>query len=232
MKKIALAVLLFAGVSLNAFAADVTVNIDGKNIVVTDTTSIGSDKEFLDPSKFEKGIYVMAVADTIATRYPNAEKIIAERLAIQGFKIADSLENSSAAIVFRTNGALNLADADKAAANSYLPNGQQLASGAGVAITAISLGIPGIVGSIAGLVFQTDSNLVVTGQFHANPIFHEGVFANSIQSKDKDGSKDGLLKVYYNLESGKEASDDIVLKMAADQWIVRFMKKQQVVAAK
>ena len=36
------------------------------------------------------------------------------------------------------------------------------------------------------------------------------------------------LKVFYKLEKGKEASDDIVLKMAIDQWIKEYVIQDEV----
>ena len=171
------------------------------------------------------GIYI--IAGSVDQRYPNAEKAIAEVFKTHGFKIADSLESSAVAFQFTTMMALDIARADKAAAYSALPNAGQVASG-GLQLAGASMnsagriaggGATGAVGFLAGALFETDSKLIITGTYAKKPIYTKGWTSRGMRSSTSDGDGWNVAKVFYKLEKGKEASDDVVLKMAIEEWI-------------
>lgn len=216
-------------VSLGAFAKDDPVTIDGKNILVTDFSESGFGSSQVHSNDFKGGVYI--IAGSVDQRFQNAEKAMAEMFKAHGIKVADTLETSSMAIVVNTMLALDIAKADQAAAYTSGPNAGQVIAGGGQMVGAVynSLhaaagGVGGLVGFAAGALFNTDSKLVISVTTAKNPKYTKGWAARGVRSTlDSGGDNSGVAKVFYKLEKGKEASDDIVLKMAIDQWIKHFV---------
>lgn len=214
-----------------AFAADDPVTIDGKHILVTDVSESGFGNKQIHSSVYNGGgVYI--IAGSVDQRFPNAEKAIAELFKAHGIAVADSLETSSVAMVFNTLGALELAKADQEIAYSAAPNANQVATGGAQLVTAVMStsgkiaggGATGVVGFVAGALFNSDSKLVISVQSFQKPEYTKGFGGRGVQSTiGWDGIKHGVAKVFYKLEKGKEASDDVVLKMAVDQWIKHYM---------
>jgi hypothetical protein len=86
------------------------------------------NKLSLKKKDIENGVYVYLGENS---PFPNVKKMIEEILLEKGFKVSDSLENSSLSLVFSFDGSLDIARADKQAANSNLPNGGQVATHVG-----------------------------------------------------------------------------------------------------
>ena len=88
-------------------------------------------------------------------------------------------------------------------------------------------GAVGLVGFVAGQLFDTDTKLVIMARTFKKPVFPKSADGSRMgintSSTDKDGLTMGGLKVFYKLEKGKEASDDVVLKMAVNQWIKHYI---------
>lgn len=198
--------------SINAFAKDELVTIDGKNITVTDF-----DESFLSSSKkhksseFNNGVYIIATCICMDNpRFKNAEKAIATVFKKHGIKIADNLKDSSKKISFTTGVSLDIGRADRQAANSFMPNHGQVASMSGqIAGAAMSGGAGGLVGFAIGALWNTDSKLLIQG--------------NVVDSSNQDDWQLHSATIFYNLEKGKEATDDVVLKMAVEQWIKHYV---------
>ncbi len=152
----------------------------------------------------------------------------------KGFKVTDKFEGCSAAFTFTVNGSLDLVSANKQAAYSAMPNSQQIASGAGNLAHAVITGInsggggaAGLAGFVIGQLFDTDSKLGIVASFQKDPVKSKGFFGEKISGSD-DEHYSGVANIHYKLEKGKEASDDIVLKMAVDEWIDHFMPVRNV----
>ncbi len=215
-------------ITFSVYAKDQTVTIDGKNILVTEISEPGFGNSKIHSNDMKGGVYI--IAGTVDSRFPNASNLIAERFKLLGIPVATSLENSSMAIQFNTMLALDMAKADRQAANSYVPNADQVIGGGiqmmgAVLSTASSAGggATGLVGFIAGQLFNTDTKLVIAGLVAKNPIYTKGWGARGMRSSKNNGDSFGVARVFYKLEKGKEASDAVVLKMAIDQWIKRFV---------
>ena len=217
-------------ISTGVFAKDEPVPIDGKHIVVTDVAEPGFYNKQIHSSIFNGGgAYI--IAGTVNHRFPNAEKAIAEIFRSHGIPVADSLETSSVAMVFTTWLALDMANADQMAAHVHIPNAGQIATegtqmlGAVMAFADVATGVAVALAGFAAELLNTDTKLVISVSSYKQPVYRHGRGGSSIgtDSKDSDAMSYGLAKIYYKLEYGKEASDDVVLKMAVDQWIKHYV---------
>lgn len=212
-------------ISVAAFAKDQTVVIDGKNIVVTDVSNAGFiGNNVLHANDLSKGVYIMVTnGSNIDSRLPGAEKIIADVFRSYGIKIAANMEDSGYAIGWTSGVSLDMVRADRMATHTAMPNGNQVAAISGQAIgAALSAGPAGLVGYAAGALFNTDSKLLIQAIVFKDPAIGKvGLFGvRGITSSKTDLNS---ATVFYKLEKGKEAPDDIVLKMAVDQWVKRFV---------
>jgi hypothetical protein len=217
---------LFAFViSVGAFATDQPVSIDGRNIVVTDFSEAGFGNDKLGSKDVGKGVYVFAgpsITPILSERLPNAERIIAERLKMQGVKVVDKLEDADLAIYFSTSLSLNMVKADHQAANSLAPNADQFAAVSGQLINAVlTAGPAGLVGYAAGALFNTDSKLLVQAMIFKKPYYGKSMFGKTVIKSDDVSTQ--AAKIFYKLEKDKEAPDDVVLKMVADQWTKHYV---------
>ena len=222
--KLVLAGILGTVLSVGAFAEEAKiagVEIDGKKIAIESVGKHG-DERILHSKDLQDGIYIVAVAGPYSkTIYPNATNIIRERFAASGFKVVDKAEGSALGIQFFTMGALDLENADKAAAASILPTANQVGINApGFVLGVANVGIAGGIAYIAGGLLQSSSKAVMSGFSLLKPNDNK-MFKSSSAEKDPQFS-DGI-KVNYKLEKENKASDDIVLKMVTDQWIKSFL---------
>jgi hypothetical protein len=215
--------ILIAMTSISSFAKDESVIIDDKKIVVTDSSKSMAGSTVIKNSNLNDGVYI--VAGNLKNRFPNAEKVIIDRFKLHGIKVSDDMEKSSVAIGFDTPNGLDMAKADQSAAHSSLPSVGKVGSMGAQAVGAVlSGGAAGLVGFAVGALWDTDSYLSVSAVSHVKPVYKTGFFnIKSFVSSVDDGIHNHYAKVSYKLEKGKEASDDVVLKMAVDQWIKNFI---------
>ena len=227
MDKAIWAALMAMVFSVAAYAKDEPITIDGKHILVTDVSKSGYGNGQLHSADFKNGVYI--VAGSLDQRFPNAEKAIAESFKAKGLPVVDKLEDAGVAIVFNTMLSLDLAKADQAAKYSAMPNAGQVVSGAGgLAGAAMNSagriaggGATGVVGYLAGALFETDSKLIISAISYKSPSAIKTWRGNFIKANDGDSAE--TAKVFYKLEKGKEASINVVLKMAVDQWISQYV---------
>lgn len=226
---------IFAGLMVIMLAGCSTmkgdpVAIDGKHILVTDVSEPGFFNSKIHSNIMKGGVYI--IAGSVDNRFPNAEKAMAEMFKANGIAVADSLETASVAIVVNTMLALDMASADRQAANSAMPNASQVASGGGQLIGAVLSGARsaaggggGLVGFVAGALFNTDSKLLILVTAYKKPVYRKGFAGRGVgsDSKDSDAHAGAVAKIFFKLEKGKEAPDDVVLKMAMDQWIKHYV---------
>lgn len=223
MKKILFVSLITILFSANTFAKDETFAIDGKNIVVTDVSASSSGR--LHQNELKNGVYIMVSnGPNIDSHLINAEKSIKSVFESYGIKTSDNMENSSIAIRWGSNLALDMVKADQQAANTLMPTHNQVASMSSQVIgAAMSGGVVGLAGFALGALYNTDSKLLIQAISYKDPVMGKvGLFGLSkgIQSSSYEVQN---ATVFYKLEKGKEASDDVVLKMAVDQWIKHFI---------
>ena len=160
-------------------------------------------------------------------RLQNAERVIGEVFKSHEIKICDKLDNCSMAFTFYTMLALDIVRADRAAAYTPAPNigqvvggvGQMIGSGINSAGTAAG-SAGGLVGFAIGALFNTDSKLYISAMEFKNPTRLENSHGSFVTSND---AHQAGASVFYRLEKGKEATDDVVLKMAVDEWIKHFV---------
>jgi hypothetical protein len=153
--------------------------------------------------------------------------VIGEVFKSHGIKVSDTLENSSMALTFTTLLALDMARADLAAAYTPMPNSGQVIGGSvqmlGAGINSIGTpagGAGGVLGFAMGAMFNTDSKLYISAMEFKNPSSLQnshGSFVHSADVHQAGGS------VFYRLEKGNQAADDVVLKMAVNEWIKHFV---------
>lgn len=218
--------------SVNAFSVDQIFESDGKKVVITSSEineSMGHGADKYKTNEFGKnGIYIVVTNGTLGLlndRMPNAEREVSELFKKNGFNIAESIESADAVIAFNAVGSLSIVDANNSAANSALPNKAQIASVGGQIINGVLTGgvIPGLVGAAAVLIYNPDSKVMLSGMVVKNAYVRKGWVGNgALVSKDeKYGSS--FLKTTYKLEKNNEAPANIVLEMAVDQWIKKFV---------
>ena len=193
-----------------------------------------SDMPNLKEESLDNGIYIIACNGAIDKRLPNVENEISNIFKNKGFKISDTLEGSSYAIAFSINGDIDIVKADKQVAHSALPNANQVANHVGTLANSVLSGVGNGVGGATGLagwviaeMLQTDSNFKISTTLFKNPTKYKGFLGERIKGSD-DVRYGTAAFVFYKLEKGKEASDDIVLKMAVNEWIDHFMPVQNV----
>jgi hypothetical protein len=226
-------VLIGLMVSMNAIAKDEQVTIDGKNITVTDVDKVGFFKpDPIHSNDLKDGVCVISDA------YPNIARIIRERLVLNGIKPLESLhgdvilgtsEKCKYLISLSGFGSIDISNVEKQAAYSALPTAGQVVGGGGQMIgsvvnsarSAAGGGAGGLIGFAIGALWSSDSKLVFQGSVITDPV---------IKIKDGRGlvadyCKFSLVttKIFYKLEKGKEATDDIVFKMAVDQWLKHYV---------
>ena len=197
LKKIS--VLLFsilASASTSVMAGtDVTVNIDGKNITITD----------IDHSIFSSERKFSTVTDASAVFISpdgvNIQRIVRERFELAGVHTVDKVEDSTISVLFLTTGSISMPNVDKAAEHSALLNQQQVTDNISPIAGSIVAGGPiGGIAYLAGFLFESNVKLI-----------------GSVQTKDGHATNTPMFN--YKLEKGKEASDDAVFKTLVDQWI-------------
>jgi len=224
-------IVLFASFfSIGAVAANdsaMGVIIDGKNIAITSvsTTPLISNK-VVSNLDFPDGIFINVSHVFGGPRYLNAEALVRERFSSQGIKVVDKMEGASAMMmVMIPGGSFNLADADKKAAYSSLPNTDQVLINSGAVAGALMTGGPAVlIGLAVGSLFPVDSKATISTMIFMKPVMEKGMFfGENIRSSLKDGEFSNGIYISYKLEKGKEATDDIALKMVTDQWIKKFV---------
>lgn len=228
MKKIILVALASLVInSLPAFAEEQMITIDGKQIVITEIDKMfGSSERKIDAKLLQGGIYVIAEAEIGGNRLPNAEALIKEQFAAAGIPISDTLESSAAAITFWANGSLNLARADQRYAQGM--NANKISSGiAAAAGSMVANGVAGGAGALIGLFIPQDEKTIITGLVREKPFMNKGLFGSSLRSSVKDGEYGDQIEIQYSLpkEEEKQATQDVILKMAVDQWIKRYISQ-------
>ena len=217
---------VFMFFSMNAIAEDKPIEIDGKHILVTDFKVANENKLKIKPED-EKSVFVyLSYPNRYA--YPNARKIVESIFSSKGYKISDKFENAKYSIFLNFNGSLDISKADKYAANSYVPNAGQVATHVGaLANSVLSGGVNGAAGWVIAELLQTDSYSTISGSLRKDAVLKKGFFGEKLTGSD-DEIYGGTARVFYKLEKGKEASDDIVLKMVVNEWIDHFMPTQNV----
>lgn len=202
--------LLFAAVSNVAFAwEDIKINVDGKNITITDIDhSIFSSEKKLSTSGDAASVYVQVDGK-------NIQRIVRERFDLAGVHTVDRAEDATMTIIFLTTGSISMPNVDKAAEHSALLNQQQILDNvtpvAG-AVAAIGGGVGGI-GYLAGFLFESNVKLI-----------------GSVETKE--GHVGNVPMFDFKLEKGKEASDDTVFKALVDQWIRLYISFHEIDVAK
>jgi len=129
---------------------------------------------------------------------------------------------------------LDAGQAERQAANSYMPNnGQLIAAGGQLANSIAQNGaVGGVVGFVAGELFQTDSKAGISVAIMKKPVLYKNFFGfTNVKSSEKNGEINGSSTIYYRLEKGNEASADVVLKMTVDQWSKQFLVNDSLPAA-
>jgi hypothetical protein len=222
MKKTALVALTI--LSLHAQAADNGVVIDGKSIAIIDTVSTSAE-HVIHTSDLAKGVFITVNKMTYGDVRPNTTKIVRERFAAAGIKLADAAVGSSMSLQFDAMGTLDIGDAEKALAYSAMPNAQQIAvNGGAIAAGVVNMGKAGVLGAIVGLAFTPDAKSTLMAQVYMQPHMEKGFFSGeNLRSSVQDGSFIDGVRVTYKLEKGKEASDAVVLKMLVDEWIKKYV---------
>jgi hypothetical protein len=204
MKKFFL-VLVMSIVSFSAMASDaVGVNIDGKNISITDVST--SSDTILHSKDLGNGVYIISFPAGI--KYQNATSIIRQRFVAAGIKVVDKADGAAVGLEFMAAGDLDIGDADKSAAGSILPN----ASNIGAMVGSIAGGgIHGAAGFIGGALFGSGDKSVLTALVNLHPVDD-----NLRKTESKNESSNRII-AKYKLEKG--TNQDVVLKMMTDQWI-------------
>lgn len=218
MKKTAFVVLTI--LSFNAQAVDEGVTINGKNIAVSNVVTNG-DERVINKSDLANGVFVSVNKFMAGDVRPNTTKILRERFAAAGIKLSDTVEGSSMSLQFDALGTIDIGDAETAAAYTSMPNSQQVAVNGGVVIAGVAnLGKAGVIGALVGLAFKPDAKSSLMANINIQPHM-EG---KKVRSSVKDGNFVDGVRVTYKLEKDKEAGDDVVLMMLADQWIKKYVQ--------
>lgn len=222
MKKLLIGLLLGMGVVMGVQAEDIGVNIDGKNIVVTEATNaFGSEEKKIHSKDLQNAIYV-EVATIGGDEFKNLSLLAKERFALKGFKVTDSPVGASVKISLNVTGSINMSDANKRADYSSLPTGSLVVVNGGAAIgTAISSGLPGLVGFALGGLYPSDIKASINGTVYIKPV--EKTTWRGLKVFVSENNFINMMRVFYKLEKDKEASDDTAFKMLVDQWINRYM---------
>jgi hypothetical protein len=214
--------VLMASISSTAMAGnDIPVKIDGKNIVITDSSyGFLSSKRKLSLSE-SSAVYVPVAGK-------NIQSLVRERLELAGIHTVDSPSDATIIAILNTHGSIAMEDVDKAAehtAHNVNEFSNNLLPAIGAALAA---------GPVAGIAFMSgtffDSTKII-GQIvmrnkNADLI---GAIADRkdadcmrqvfIGSKDADSLVNGV-SIDYKLEKGDgKATDDVIFKALVDQWI-------------
>ncbi len=194
--------------SMNVLAADEIrgVDVNGKKISIS-KESTGGDERVLHSKDLKDGVYAFAGRN----KFPNATRIIRERLVANGFKVVDKPEGASAGINFMSYGDLGMDDADKAGSGSGV-TGEKV-------LPRVAAFIGGGIGSL-GWLFSSDNHARFVGFVTLKPVDEK---LNKSASTDKDPEFNNNLAFTYSLEKDNKAPADAVLTMMVDEWIKHYM---------
>lgn len=233
MKQLVISGIVGLIISMNVFAQDETVEINGSKIVVTGSELPGlfftSNADKYNASEFKNGIYIVVnngfVMGSLDNRMNAAENLVSNIFRNKGFKITDKYETADAVFGFGVTGSLSVVDANNRAASSALPNRAQVVGVGGQIVNGVlTNGVAGLVGAAAVLIYNPDSKLMINGLVHKSPIvISKGWVGNGVYG-NKDGKiESSFLEVSYKLEKNNPAPADAILEMAVDQWIKKFI---------
>lgn len=212
--------VVLAAATLLSFGAmaEEGVAYDGKNIALTAVTAApSSDGRKFHTKDIQKGIYIKSANFFFGKEFPNSTVLIRERFEALGFKLSDTMEGSDLALLFDSQGSMDMSNADAKAAHSNMPSTPNIIGAAGAGVVA---GIPGLVAFASGGLFPTDSKTVLNAMVLIKPVKTKGTFGGEKTSSSvSDGTFTNGVTVKYKLEKGNEATEDLVLKMLVDQWI-------------
>lgn len=217
-------IVAFVVTALFSFGATAEegVKYAGKNIAMTSvSTAPGSDGRQFHSNDIHNGIYIKSANYFFGKEYPNASDLIRKRFAALGVKVTDTIEGSDLALLFDSQGSMDMSNADMKAAHSSMPNNVNIFGAASAGIVA---GIPGIVAFASGGLFPTDSKTTLNAMVMIKPVKTKGMFGGEKVNSSVDGGTftDGVM-VKYKLENGNEATEDLVLTMLVDQWVKQYM---------
>lgn len=228
MKKMILVALASLVINpLPALAEEQMITIDSKQIGITDiSNTMGSSEKKVGSDKLSNGVYIIAFNAPGGARLPNAETVIKQRFTAAGFKISENLDESSIAIQFFAGGSLNMVRADQGAAQTL--NAPKMVVGAGVlASTIATVGAAGGAGYVLGALIPQDEEAILEGGIVEKPIIKTWFGNKTIRSSIPKGEYSNIIEVEYSLpkEEKDQATQDVILKMAADQWIKRYISQ-------
>jgi hypothetical protein len=221
--KVVLAVLVGLLIAAPAFSSEELVTIDGKNIKITGVS--GSNDPKINTSNMKDGVVVFT-GSLKDGGYQNVSKMIKDRLIMRGIKVTDKVEGSSYGLWIGIDKGISMDSANKNLAHSMVPDSNKVS---GMAIQAAgfakNLGNNGLVGYVAGAIFDglSDSKVVLRVNVVEKPAIQKGWFDSIGLMSLTNNFNTKIASISYVLEKGKEASDDIVLKMAVDKWIDTFV---------
>jgi len=223
MKKLFIVLGLF--VAGQGFAADEGATINGKNIAILDTITTSAER-VIHKADLGNGVYITVNKMMFGEVRPNTTKVLRERFAAAGIKLADAEVGSSMSLRFDAGGTIDIGEAEKAAAYTAAPNAQQVMVNGGVVVAGVAnLGKAGVLGTLVGLAFTPDAKSTIMAQVYMQPHMEKGFFGGeNARSSIPDGSFIDGVRVTYKLEKDKEAGDDVVLMMLADQWIKKYIQ--------
>ena len=222
-------VLIILSILSFAVHAEEGVTYDGKNIAMTEVSAApSSDGRKFNAKDIQKGIYIKSANYFFGKEFPNASALIRARFAELGFKLSDTMEGSDLALLFDSQGSMDMSNADAKAAHSNMPNNANIY---GTVSAGVAAGIPGVVAFASGGLFSTDSKTVLNAMVLLKPVKTKGFLGEKVSSSIDGGTfTDGVL-VKYKLDKNNEATEDLVLKMLVDQWIKMYVVADVPVAA-
>jgi len=231
MKKVFLVVAMALGLMASAFAENQDMLVDGKLIRLTNEVgTAGADRVF-HTKDMPGGVYILTSANGPASQdnLPGAAALIRSIFIARGVKIADKPEDAGIAITFDMGGSATLVAANTKAEHSSLPStGKVMSSVGAIAAGMAQGGIYAAVGYLAGGLIETDERTYLSAFIMDKPVVREvGLFTKHprvVPTEDKMSSlTSNNVHITYRLEKGKEATDDAILKLMADQWINKFI---------
>lgn len=226
MKKILSVIVVMSVLAMTGCAsAPKNIAMDGKLIVVTDESTVPflSDRA-LKKADLADGLFVRIAGNMYdKTVYPNADVIVKERFTSRGIKLAETESDSSVIVKFYLQGSASLADIEKSANHAtHIDSAELIVNGGIVAGNYISMGPVALAGAAVGLMFDQDKKTFIASLMTINPrpaITVNGVNKASIEKTDIVNG----ISVKYKLEKGKEARDEVVLKVLVDSWINKYI---------
>jgi hypothetical protein len=217
-------IVMFAVAALCSFGAmsEEGVKYGGKNIAMTSVSAApGSDGRKFHSNDIHNGIYIKSANYFFGKEYPNASELIRKRFVALGIKVTDNMEGADLALLFDSQGSMDMSNADVKAAHSSMPNNENIYGAASAGIVA---GVPGLVAFASGGLFPTDSKTVLNAMVLLKPVKTKGMFGgDKVGSSVDGGTFTNGVTVKYKLEKGNEATEDLVLEMLVDQWVKQYM---------